>query len=132
MDKKEYLEFYNLFDKLDERCYFIFNKLKRAELLKFGKHADYGNISWEDINIDSIYIPYIDGEYMFDSRDPEYYYIPVNIFFDDKLLDEFIQNKIQERKKDEEEKYQKYLKSETEKELKELKRLQEKYKDYNK
>lgn len=103
MNKKEYLEFYNLFDKFDGRCQHVFNRLKGAGLLKFGNDADYGNISWYDIMQDEISIPYNNGAYMFAGEEPDYYDIPINIFFDDKLLDKFIQNKIQERKKDEEE-----------------------------
>ena len=131
MYKSEYLAFYNLFDKLDRRCNDVFNKLKNAGLLYEKMCAEYLCLSLYDIEFDKISVPYsIDESVKLNTNTNYYYDVPVDVFFDDKLLDEFIHDKVLEIKKIENEQRKKHIKEETEKELKELKRLQQKYKNY--
>lgn len=106
--------------ELENRAIVVFNKLKEAQILAF-KDANYDSI---EPTKDSVEITYYDNSSYYNCIR-----LPINIFLEDKLLEEYISKEVKERKEERERFSSIHRQYQEKRELQELKRLLEKYKN---
>ena len=104
MQKKFNVENYRqllvILDDYDNEASRIFEALRKADIeagskvLTYGKNSYIERLEWDYADKDSICIRYYDNGY--DLYDSNIIYIPVKIFGNDKLIQAWIEEKIQE------------------------------------
>ena len=111
---ENYEQLLTILDGYDNEAWRIFQKLKEADLkdrtkiLQYGKHASIERIEWDYSDKKDICIRYYDAGY--DLYDSATLWVPIRIFGNDSLIEEWISSKIKEAKelqRQDEEKQQK-------------------------
>lgn len=102
IDIENYEQLLTILDGYDNEAYRIFQKLKESDLkdktkvLQYGKHSSIERIEWDYSDKKDICIRYYDAGY--DLYDSDTLWVPVRIFGNDSLIEEWINSKIKEAK----------------------------------
>lgn len=99
-DIEDYRQLLVILDDYDNEASRIFETLRKADteakakVLTYGKNSYIERLEWDYADKDSICIRYYD--YGYDLYDSNTIYIPVKIFGNDKLIQAWVEEKIQE------------------------------------
>lgn len=131
MEKIEYKTLIKIVDTYEEEACRIFKKLHAVDLenntniIDFGCYARFERVEWDTSDETNLCIRIYD--YGYDLYCSYTMSIPSNIFFNDKEIDNWIQNLISETLKKKEEKNRREKEEIENKEKKEYERLKEKF-----